>query len=202
MVFFNKIKWILGILMIFVLVVATNLIDRSNFFRLKDSVTAIYEDRLVANDLIFDISKSIQKKKMAVALSDTLYFSEKNNTVSEDIQGLILRFEETNLTSDERIIFETFKENLEVLNQFEIRFIASGFSQKDELLHHLSDLSTNLYDLSKIQLEEGGRQMALSKKAIHTVDLFTQIEIYILIFLGVLVQIIIIYKPKEDKQPD
>jgi len=188
--------------MIFVLVVATNLIDRSNFFRLKDSVTAIYEDRLVANDLIFDISKSIQKKKMAVALSDTLYFSEKNNTVSEDIQGLILRFEETNLTSDERIIFETFKENLEVLNQFEIRFIASGFSQKDELLHHLSDLSTNLYDLSKIQLEEGGRQMALSKKAIHTVDLFTQIEIYILIFLGVLVQIIIIYKPKEDKQPD
>ena len=54
MTFFNKIKWTLGILMVFVLIVTTNLIDRNNFVRVKDSVVSIYEDRLVAKNLILE----------------------------------------------------------------------------------------------------------------------------------------------------
>jgi len=53
MAFYNKAKWILGILMVFVLIIATNLIDKNNFLKVRDSVVTIYEDRLVAKDLIF-----------------------------------------------------------------------------------------------------------------------------------------------------
>jgi hypothetical protein len=73
MTFYNKIKWVLGILMVFVLIVATNLIDRSNFIQVRDSVVTIYEDRLIANDLIFEISKLVQEKEIAVALSDSIF---------------------------------------------------------------------------------------------------------------------------------
>ncbi|MFT6959062.1 MAG: hypothetical protein ACJA17_000150 [Polaribacter sp.] len=31
MTFYNKVKWVLGIFMIFILIIATNLIDKSNF---------------------------------------------------------------------------------------------------------------------------------------------------------------------------
>jgi hypothetical protein len=47
--------------MIFILIITTNLIDKSNFTRVKDSVVAIYEDRLIANNLIFEISNSIRQ---------------------------------------------------------------------------------------------------------------------------------------------
>jgi len=53
--------------MIFILIIATNLIDKNNFVRVKDSVVAIYEDRLIANDLIFEISNSIREKEVALA---------------------------------------------------------------------------------------------------------------------------------------
>jgi len=68
--------------MVFVLIIATNLIDRNNFTRVKDSVITIYEDRLVANDLIFEMSNSFQEKEIAVAASDSAFFLERNKQVN------------------------------------------------------------------------------------------------------------------------
>lgn len=78
MTFYNKIKWVLGILMIFILILSTNLIDRNNFIRVEDSVVTIYEDRIIANDLIFDISKSIHEKEIAIVSSDSSFFTHTN----------------------------------------------------------------------------------------------------------------------------
>lgn len=197
MEFYNKVKWVLGILIVFVIIVATNLIDRNNFLRVKDSVVTIYEDRLVANDLIFEMSKSVQEKEVAVALSDSIFFLEKNKQLNTDIQDFVSKFEQTKLTTKEAQIFKTLKNNLESLKNSETTFIESKFVQKATITKQISDVKENLYDLSKIQLNEGGRQISISKKAIDTVDLFTHIEIYILIFLAIIIQIIIIYKPKE-----
>jgi len=198
MTFYNKVKWVLGILMIFILIVATNLIDKNNFVRVKDSVVAIYEDRLIANDLIYEISNSIQEKEIAVAVSDSVFFLDRNKQVSKDIQGFVYRFEQTKLTTKERQVFNDFKKNLESLRNFETAFIQSKFVQNTALVKRISEVKDNLYDLSKIQLDEGKKQMSISEKAISSVELFTQIEIYILIFLAILIQIIVIYKPKDS----
>lgn len=61
MAFYNKLKWILGITLIFVLIIATNLIDRNNFVRISNVVTTIYEDRLIASDLIFEMLSSVHQ---------------------------------------------------------------------------------------------------------------------------------------------
>lgn len=80
--FYNKLKWILGILMVFVLIIATNLIDKNNFVRVRDSVVTIYEDRLVANDLIFEMLKSVQEKELAVAISDSTFLIIKTQKLT------------------------------------------------------------------------------------------------------------------------
>jgi len=198
MTFYNKVKWVLGILMIFILILATNLIDKNNFVRVKDSVVAIYEDRLIANDLIYEISNSIQEKEIAVAVSDSVFFLDRNKQVIKDIHGFVYRFEQTKLTTKERQVFNDFKKNLESLRNFETAFIQSKFVQNTALVKRISEVKDNLYDLSKIQLDEGKKQMSISEKAISSVELFTQIEIYILIFLAILIQIIVIYKPKDS----
>ena len=197
MTFYGKIKWVLGILMVFVLIVTTNLIDRNNFVRVKDSVVTIYEDRLIANDLIFEMSQSVQKKEVALASSDSIFFAQKNDKVYDGMKGFIARFEETKLTDEESKVFADLKQNLETLRDSESAYVASGFMTKDDLEQEISKVKTNLYDLSKIQLREGSRQMNISKRAIDTVELFTQIEIYLLVFMAIVIQIIVMYRPKN-----
>jgi hypothetical protein len=194
MSFYNKIKWILGILLIFILILSTNLIDRNNFVRVKDSVVTIYEDRLIANDIIFEISKSVHEKEIALALSDSVFLSQTNIKVNDTIQSLIKRFELTKLTLEERKIFDDLKNNLQSLVTSENRFVNSGFANRNDVLKHLSKIKNNLDALSKVQLSEGRKQMSISKHAIDTVELFTQIEIYLLVFLAIIIQIIVIYK--------
>ena len=194
--FYNKLKWILGILMVFVLIIATNLIDKNNFVRVRDSVVTIYEDRLVANDLIFEMLKSVQEKELAVAISDSTFFDNKNSKVNHNIEALVSRFEETKLTSQEENVFTDLKQNVKLLVDAETKFLNSGYTDNAQIIKHIESLKTNLSDLSKIQLTEGNRQMSISKRALDSVELFTQIEIFILVFLAIVIQIIVMYNPK------
>jgi len=190
---YTKVKWVLGILMIFILIIATNLIDRNNFVRIKDSLETIYEDRLVAKDLIFKISKSVQEKELALAKLDSTFYLGRNKQVNDDIEKAINTFEGTKLTKKEAKVFNDFKNNLAVLIESEnsTPFEKSSYNSK------ILNVKENLYALSEIQMNEGKRQMSISKRAIDSIELFTQLEIYVLIFLGIVVQVIVIYKPKE-----
>lgn len=197
MTFYNKLKWILGILMIFVLIIATNLIDKNNFVRVRDSVVTIYEDRIIANDLIFEMLKSVQQKEIAVILLDTTYYKVQNSKVNDDLQALVSRFEQTKLTPKEAIVFKDLKHNIQLLLDSESKYLNTDYSDYSQVINNIERLKNNLNDLSKIQLNEGSRQMSISKRAVDTVELFTQMEIYVLVFLAIIIQIIIMYKPKE-----
>jgi hypothetical protein len=192
----NKIKWVLGILMVFILIVSTNLIDKKNFTRIKDSVETIYEDRLIADDLLFEMSRSIQLRQLAVANSDISFFSKKSETENKKINEYISRYEKTKLTKEEEIKIDELKENFSALLKAEKNITASELNKNKELTTILSTIDDNLYELSKIQLKEGKQEMSVSKLVINEVELFTQIEIYLLIFLGILVQFVVIYNPK------
>ena len=193
---YNKIKWVLGILIVFILILATNLIDRNNFIRVKDSVVTIYEDRLIASDLVFEMFKWVKEKEVALKLSDTVFFHQKNQIINGSIKNLILMFEQTKLTPEEKIIFKNLKSNFETLKSLESNLLESNFKTKNNQEQILTNINTNLDDLSKIQLLEGRRQMSIGKKATSTIELFTQIEIGLLIFLAIVIQIIVMYKPK------
>lgn len=199
MTFFSKIKWILGILLVFLLILATNLMDRHNFVSVRDSVVSIYEDRLVAKGLIFNISTAIHEKEMAISAKDTAFFNNRNGAINTDLNIYVKQFEQTKLTRNETEIFQKLKINTEKLLAAETHFISSNFENKNALFTATSKVKENLYELSKIQLDEGKRQMSISRKAIDTIELFTQIEIYILIFLAIVIQAIIIYSPKKKE---
>ncbi len=197
MAFYNKLKWILGILMVFVLIIATNLIDKDNFVRVRDSVVSIYEDRLIANDLIFEMLKTVHQKELAVSTSDSTFFKTQNSKVNDNLQALVSRFEQTKMTAEESSVFNDLKRNVQSLIDSESQLLNSNYRYNLKVDKHIENLKTNLDNLSKIQLSEGSRQMSISKRALDTVELFTQIEIYVLVFLAIVIQIIVMYKPKE-----
>jgi hypothetical protein len=194
----NKVKWVLGILMVFVIIITTNLIDRSNFQRVKESATTIYEDRLIAKDLIYDLANAIHEKEIATVRSDMEFFNTQNNAVNQRIDDLTLLFQETKLTTNERQIFATLQEELLKLNASEQVFIGANFNNSETVLKRMAAVKTHLNSLSDIQLSEGKKQVSITRKAVDAVELFTQIEIYVLIFLGIVIQIIILYNPKDS----
>ena len=199
MTIFSKIKWVVSILLVFFVVLVTNLIDRGNFNRLRNSVTAIYEDRIVAFDVLFELSVLIQKKETAVMSSDPLYFQKENGKANHDIDSLTEKYENTRLTKNERELYSNLKEELSKLKGLEKDYLSSySKKSKSSMLKSVDRIDQYLHDLSKVQLKEGRRQMFISNDAMDTINLFTRWEIVFLIVMAILVQIIILYKPKES----
>ncbi|MDX1446350.1 MCP four helix bundle domain-containing protein [Lishizhenia sp.] len=197
---FNKIKWVSGIVLIFGIVLATNLIDRDNFSKLRNSTTTIYKDRIVASDIIFDISHLVQKKKLTLATADTLLFERNHANLSDKIDVLIEKYEQTKLTKKESDIFEVLKTQLESFDKMELDYFSGELSEKDAFVELIAGIDESLYKLSKLQVSEGKLQMLKSNKAMESIELFTQIEIIFLVIAGILIQIIILYTPKSKRE--
>ena len=202
MSFLNKVKWFIGIFIVFVIVVATNLIDRKNFTRVNDAVVSIYEDRLVAKELIFDMLQGVHRKEIAAATNDVVFFENSSKNLSEKIKDFIVAFENTKLTAEEINALRKLKSNLDQLIKDETFFINSKFVENERYLKSIDNVKINLNDLSNIQMVEGKRQMDISQKAINMIELFTHLEIYFLIFLAIVVQFIVMYNPKKKKETE
>lgn len=196
MKFIDKVKWILGISVVFFLIAATNLVDRQNFNRVRDAVITIYEDRLVAKDIVFNMAVLIKEKELAIASSENMFFATSNSTINDQLEILVNQFVGTKLTTEEKRVFNSLQTNLEELKTYEQQMMDSAFEDTQKVSKQLVAVNKNLKQLSDIQLEEGRRQLFVSNRAMDTIDLFTQMEIYFLIALAVLIQIIVIYKPK------
>lgn len=191
----SKIRWVASILLVFSIVLITNIIDRNNFRKLSDVVTTIYEDRIVACDLIFEMSRIVQAKQIAVVTGDTAFFQNKNDALNREIDVLTERYEQTKLTKKEQFVFDQLLDELKKLRQQEQEYTAVPNA---DLRNSLDNVNAHLYDLAKIQLQEGRRQVFIGDQAKNTLDLFARGEIIFLIVMAILVQIIILYKPKES----
>lgn len=200
MTFYDKVKWGLGILLVFFLILATNLVDRNNFTRVKRSVITIYEDRLIAKDIVYELSLLMQEKRLANVSADANFYADRNQAVDRNVEELIQRFSKTRLTTEEARVFDNLKVKLDDLKKYEQQQQEQQSFNQKTVVAQLQAVKEDLYRLSKIQMDEGRRQLLITKEAIHSVEVFTQIEIYVLIVLAILVQIIVIYRPKADSK--
>lgn len=199
---FNKIKWVLAILGIFMIILATNLIDKNNFLRVEESVDNIYNERLLAKELLLEVTLKFHKKELAYALNDTTYLQSKNYLVNTQINTLLKIFDRSGSTEREVSILHDLNENHAKLIKLE-----SSIQLKDTLYtlscsDIFSAINMNIVELSIEQIKEGKNQKFLAKEAINMVKLFTKVEIYILLFLAVALQFIILYNPKIKPEED
>jgi hypothetical protein len=195
--FFKKLIWILGISLIFTLIAVTNLMDRNRFIIIKDAVISIYEDRLIAKNIIVDLSHLIYEKEIASAASDPDFFINRNKMVNNEIDDLIIKFQTTKLTSAEEKVFAGLKTNYNQLRKLENEVSFEEGIKDNPFNSQIDRIQKNLADLSNIQLEEGKRQLVISKKAVKEVELFTLGENIMLIILAIMLLIIVFLYPKK-----
>jgi len=198
----NKIKWSVGLLLVIVLIVATNFIDQNNFQRIQDSVKSIYEDRLIAKDLLFDIQLEIHDKELLLAENKDSTLLSNRSSSQKKIEGFIEGFSKTALTRDEKRIFERLKEETRLLFSLETIYFntANDLTSSKKLKEQTKNINNTIAQLSDIQIAEGQRQMHVGRKAMESIDLLTQLEIWVMIVLGVLIQFVILYSPKKESE--
>lgn len=201
----NKIMWVGGLLFIFLLVLATNLIDRRHIKDVRASVSRIYKDRLIVKNLIYNISNLTEEKRIAFLLSDSSFYSTKSTTINDSIYTLIDKFSNTRLTSNETRYLERLYDNFKEVEAMENQILTNKAiledkEWKEKMKTNLFRLRKNLNSLSDIQIDEGKRELARVNRAFNTIDLFTNIEIAFLVLIGIIAQIIVLYPLKKEKE--
>lgn len=193
----KKLKWTAALLIVFLLIIATNLVDRQHFRRVKESVVAMYEDRLVVKDLIFELKLLVDQKKLALLTENEAFFADQNEQVNDSIDALVERFYATQLTAEERDYLNAFVEKTETLRPIEER-VYTDPQAEEQLAKSLHALESDLYVLSKIQLSEGKAQLMKASKSVNAMDYLTNLELIALIVIAVFVIFIWVYNPKSS----
>ncbi|PPK85125.1 chemoreceptor-like protein with four helix bundle sensory module [Neolewinella xylanilytica] len=199
MTLFEKTKWVLGIVLVFLLVLTTNLIDRRNFRDVKASIEAIYADRLVAQDILFEIYKVINRKELVYSTQDPADLGDVVGADQERIATAVDRFAATRLTERETLLFNQLRENLTDLSGVE-KDLPTGTASRREVIEAVHRVEETLDELTAIQMQEGRRQLLMGQEAISSSDLFTQLEIGALVILALGVQVIILYSPGSEQR--
>ncbi len=202
MTVFQKIKWFVAVLGVFLIILMTNLLDKQNFLRVEEVVENIFNDRLLAKELLLDVSTKFHQKELAYALNDTVYLETQNDKINTEITELLTMFDRTNQTRDEKKILVSLRDNHDELMRLE-----RNYQLNDSLYNRVfSDVFVSIaYDIKELsaeQVEEGKLQTMHAKDAVDVANLFSKIEIYILIFLGLVIQFIILYTPKKKTEEE
>jgi len=199
---FTKIKWFFGILGVFLLVLATNLIDKRNFERVEAAVDNIYNERLLAKELLLEVTVKFHEKELAYISQDSIYLKSKNEQINTQITELLGMFERTNATRKEKIILEELHENHNQLIALESNLTVNEILYSDNCQAFFSAINKNIRELSAEQVKEGKKENHFARDAVRSTKLFTEMEIYLLIILAIVLQIIILYSPKKKNLPE
>ncbi len=198
----DKVKWVLGIVVVFLLVLTTNLVDRQNFRKIQDSIETIYADRLVAQDIILRITRHIWAAEREYMASEGEARPPQTARLAAGIDGIAQemdRFAATTLVPEEEVLFARLRTTLGELQEQETAF-ARGESSRQAVRYATDGVKEALADLSDIQMKEGRRQLHVGKQALSLANLFTQLEIGALIILALAVQVIILYSPGVGRE--
>ena len=143
-----------SLLLLCLLVLVSNYIDRNHTDNVKGAISTLYEDRLVAEEYIFRMTNGIYQVREMILSDSTSY----NATIS--INNLLLQiraensaYQKTKFTMAERIKAD---ELLLILKNFD----AGTFKSFDNLLQNSNQAISILNELSAIQLEESKKIMS------------------------------------------
>ncbi|WP_337042513.1 MCP four helix bundle domain-containing protein [Emticicia sp. 17c] len=211
----QKIKAAIILTVIFVFLFIKNVSDKHHFNQLGDSFSAVYEDRLLAESYIYELSNHLSAKKLLVDDCSTHenigQIKEKLKLHNNAIQQLVVSYEKTRLTPTEEVLFKDFKKNvskgleLEQKHIYESDFMMNAHTARQVLDESFYSLLNNLNLLSNIQISEGEKLNKTSQKIVLGSASDTQFELSILFVLGTIILMLVFTSkstmPKTPQNP-
>ncbi len=187
----ERIQAALGLAMVCLLIFATNRLDNRHFERVQGTLTSIFKDRVVAQDLILDLSREFHTKELRLATDSEEWPAPED----QRIETLLGRYEATKLTREEHELFQRLKTNVAKVSRLEAS--APSETTAQELDTALAAAIEDLNKLAKLQVDESRRLTRDAQLSLDSTQLHSKIEIATLVILGLFMQILILVKPWE-----
>jgi hypothetical protein len=185
-----KLKAALVLTIIVFFVFAKNIVDRRNITEMGKDFVSFYDDRLVVESYIFEITEHLFLMKLSVNQPEL-----ESNMLGEDIEAhrtaifdIIEDFENTNLTTDEALHLSELKQKVHQLG---------NNADKEEGMdvavfnRNFEEAFEDVNALSAIQLYEGGKLLEESRKTVNRSGMWTQLEMAVLVILLVIIYLLI-----------
>ena len=203
----KKIRAMLIIGVLLLLIYVKNLIERQAFKDISNTFTEVYNDRLVVEGYIFQISEKLFQIQKLVDHCDLGYdYSKVVDEIAnheQSILAIVRDFEATKLTEIENGFLTDFKKiivnDLSIKNYNLLYSDTSGVNQSQVMIYDqkITQARRDLENLSKIQLEEGEKLIRKAKAQINRSQIWAQFEVALLIVLIIVLYILLFRKSEE-----
>lgn len=181
----SKIKIATLLFSVLVLMLLTNLQERSTIKRLNNAVTSIYEDRVVVGNYILILSNDMEEV-IHILQSNTPNKAKITKAALAEIDSLTALYDKTYLTETEQINFQKFKELCQDIKK-DIQQ-----SNPETALATSLEAQKILKVLSSIQVDEGKNKLEEVLSITNTRSFLSYLEIVIIIVISILIQKIIL----------
>lgn len=177
-------------------VLLKNIIDSRNVSQLADSFSSVYEDRLVVEGYIYQLSDHLYQKKLIIDNCMRSGDVDIQNKIAQHHQAIILliaEYERTKLTDTESVFFAEFKNNITALQTLEETYLSNVIPANipQALNEKFTGAAANLHQLSLIQLNEGKALRENSMRIAAGSSMLTHIELVIIIGIAAIIQMLI-----------
>jgi predicted transcriptional regulator len=201
---------IIGLLLVFLY--GKNLLERRSFRAVSGTLSTVYEDRLLVESYIFQISEKLFKIQRLVDHCNINYDYTKViaeiSAQEQVILKLIGSFEATELTTEEATLLTDFKRIIEKdlsIKSYQLLYNdSSGVNVEQVKVYDqkIARAQQDLDKLSNIQLEEGDKLVSKAKTLINRSQIWAQFELALLLILVLVIYVYIFKKPVVEDLAD
>ncbi len=184
------------------LVLITVLVERRNIRQISESVTSIYNDRLVPAADIFDLTEGFYNKRFVLekfleteGASAPALLLELDG-LDREIGTLLTKYEKTYLVSDETRGLKEVRAGISVYREFEktVIALAEGRSREAATAYYrkharpaLQKTLLELSRLSEVQRQVGGELLKKSAGIAAMSRLFLTVQIILAVVIGMMI---------------
>ena len=201
---------IIGVLL--VLLYGKNLLERQSFRAVSGTLSNVYEDRLLVESYIFQISEKLFKIQRLVDHCTINYdYSKAVVEISMEEQAILKivgAFESTQLTEQEALLLADFKRIIDKdlsIKSYQLLYSdSSGVNEEQVKVYDqkIARAQQDLEKLSAIQLEEGGLLVSKAKTLINRSQIWARFELALLFILVLVIYVYIFKKPVVEEFAD
>ena len=197
----NKLMASMVLLALCLLVLLSNYLDRLHTTNVKNSISTMYEDRLIVEDYILKMTTNVYQ--IRELLNSDIESSQKDIAVSNltlDFKNIFIIYSKTRLTKTEKATAVELIDNFRKLERILL-------NNKNVPVIYTDKILSNLNKLSAIQLNESKLIMEQVESQYATIKTSSQFAFAIIIIILMVLQVLVfsgdslipLFKPKDPR---
>lgn len=194
----NKLTASIVLLALCLLVLLSNYLDRLHTENVKNSISTMYEDRLIVEEYIFKMTQNTYQIREALSTATVDNDEKIVKKFTDNIKNTFDSFSKTRLTEKEKLTADELKLQISELNKILLSNNKVSLKYTDEILNTLNQLSEIQLDESKLimkQVEDQYASIKASSEFAFAIIIVILIVLQILVFSGE--SLIPLFKPKD-----